>query len=118
MQMKLLHITTALLLCAVISAPVGAQPSATPGPDMGSGYARGMQFKFNKDNTRGWALMTDKERAEHRSAMMSTTSYEGCKAVQSEQHQIMEARAKQKGVTLPIARENACDRMKAQGLFK
>lgn len=116
--MKLSHITTTLLLCAAISAPVGAQPSATPGPGMGSGYARGMQFKFNQDNTRGWALMTDKERAAHHSAMMSTTTYEECRVVQSAQHQTLEARAKEKGVTLPIARENACDRMKAKGLFK
>lgn len=116
--MKLSHITTTLLLCAVTSVPVGAQPSATPGPGMGPGYARGMQYKFNQDNTRGWALMTDKERAAYHSAMMLTTTYEGCKVVQSAQHQTMEARSKEKGVTLLAARENACDRMKAQGLFK
>jgi hypothetical protein len=30
----------------------------------------------------------------------------------------LDARAKEKGVTLPAARENACDRMKAKGFFK
>jgi hypothetical protein len=116
--MKLIHMTTALLLCATVSVLVGAQPSATQGPGVGPGYGKGMQFKFNQNNTRGWTLMTDQERAAHHANMISAKSYEECKARQSEQHQTLDARAKEKGVTLPAARENACDRMKAKGFFK
>ena len=109
---------TALLLCATVSVLLGAQPSATQGPAVGPGYGKGMQFKFNQNNTRGWALMTDQERAAHHASMISAKSYEECKARQSEQHQTLDARAKEKGVTLPAAQENACDRMKAKGFFK
>ena len=116
--MKTLYMTTALVLCATVTALVGAQPSAAQGPGMGLGYGKGMQFKFNQNNTRGWTLMTDQERAAHHASMISAKSHEECKARQSEQHQTMEARAKEKGVTLPAARENACDRMKAKGFFK
>ncbi len=116
--MKHLYMTTALLLCATVTSLVGAQPSVTQGPGMGLGYGKGMQFKFNQNNTRGWTLMTDQERAAHHASMISAKSYGECKARQSEQHQTMEARAKEKGVTLPVVRENACDRMQAQGFFK
>jgi hypothetical protein len=116
--MKLLHMTAALLLCATASALVGAQTSAAQGSSMGPGYGKGMQFKFNQNNTRGWTLMTAQERSAHHASMISAKSYEECKARQSEQHQTLDARAQEKGVVLPAARENACDRMKAKGFFK
>ncbi|MDZ4251422.1 MAG: hypothetical protein U1A72_02475 [Sulfuritalea sp.] len=40
------------------------------------------------------------------------------KALQTEHHQAMEVRAKEKGVTLPAPRDNGCERMKARGFVK
>ena len=98
------------LLGLALMAPVFAQP----GPGMGGG----MGMRFNQDNTTGWSLMSADERSAHQSKMMSAKTYDECKAVQAEQHKMMEARAKEKGQVLPAPRQNGCDRMKAQGMFK
>lgn len=49
--------------------------------------------------------------------MRSAKSYDECKSIQAEHHQLMEQRAKDQGKTLPAPRANACDRMKANGFF-
>ena len=70
-------------------------------------------------NTRGWSLMTPQERTEHQNKMRSFTTYDECKAYQQEQHQAMEARAKEKGVTPPVAGNGyGCDNMRARGFLK
>lgn len=115
--MKLTHLTLIALLGAAVAVPAFAQQGMGPG-GMGMGPGGGGRFAFDQDNTRGWALMTADERIAHRNTMMSAKSYEECKAAQNEHHQAMEARAKEKGLKLPVPRQNACDRMKAQGLFK
>ena len=106
-------------------APVFAQPGSGMGGGMqgagqggGMGPGGGMGMRFNQDNTTGWSLMSADERSAHQSKMMSAKTYDECKAVQAEQHKIMEARAKEKGQTLPAPRQNGCDRMKARGLFR
>ena len=86
------------------------------GPGRGRGMGHGM--RFSQRNTAGWSLMTQEERVAHREKMLSVKTYEECKAVQGEQHTLMEARAKEKGLTLPAPRYNGCDRMKARGLIK
>jgi hypothetical protein len=130
--MKLKHIAFAALLGASLAAPVLAQPGQGMGPGGGMGPgmgpgggmggmgpgAKGMRYQFNKDNTPGWSLMTPEERTAHHNAMMSAKTYEECKAAQEAQHKQMEARAKEKGATLPGPRQNACDRMKARGFYK
>ncbi|MDP2822533.1 MAG: hypothetical protein Q8O52_07620 [Sulfuritalea sp.] len=131
---KFTHIALLVFLGASLAAPVSAQPGSGqgvgpgsgmgpgqgmgPGAGMGPGGGRAMRFSFNKDNTPGWALMSAEERTAHRSSMIAAKSYEECKAAQQEQHKAMEARAKEKGVTLPKPRYNGCDRMKARGFFK
>lgn len=131
--MKLKHIAFAALLGASLAAPVLAQPGqgmgpgGGMGPGMGPGMGgmggmgpggKGMRYRFNQDNTPGWSLMTPEERTAHREKMMSAKTYEDCKAAQAEHHKQMEARAKEKGATLPAPRQNACDRMKARGFYK
>jgi hypothetical protein len=83
----------------------------------GMGPGRGMMV-FNKGNTPGWSLMTPEERTAHQQKMWSFKTYDECKAYQAEHHTAMEAKAKEKGQTLPAPRANACDRMKARGQFK
>lgn len=124
--MKLTQIALAAILGASLAAPVFAQPGPGMGPGMGPGGGmggmgpggRGMRYQFNQDNTFGWSLMTPEERTAHHNAMMSAKTYEECKAAQEAQHKQMEARAREKGATLPAPRQNACDRMKASGFYK
>lgn len=80
--------------------------------------AQGPRYRFNQNNTPGWALMTPEERAEHRNRMLSAKTYEECQQIREEHRRMMEERAKEKGVTLNTPRSNACDRMRARGFFK
>ena len=122
--------TRSLALSALLGATLSASVLAQPGPGMGPGGGmgpgmgpgmggmgpggKGMQYRFNKDNTPGWSLMTPEERTAHHNAMMAAKTYEECKAAQVAQHKQMEARAKEQGKTLPGPRQNACERMKAR----
>ncbi len=101
--------TIIALLGAAVASPVLAQQGMGPG---------GGRFAFSQDNTPGWSLMTAEERIAHRDRMLAARSYEECKAAQTEHHDAMAARAKEKGVKLRGPGQNACDRMQARGLFK
>jgi hypothetical protein len=84
----------------------------------GLALARG-PWAANQGNTWGWQLMTPEERIEHQNKMRSFKTYEECKAYQEEHHKQMEARAKEKGVTLPpMGPRYGCDNMKARGYIK
>jgi len=121
-------IAIATTLAAALSASVLAQsgPAAATGMGMGPGAsgqmgpgARGMRgMRFNQANTPGWTLMTAEERTANRTKMLTVKTYDECKALQTEQHAAMEARAKEKGITLNTPRQNACDIAKARGLIK
>lgn len=117
------NIALATLLGAAFTtvavAQVGPGPGMGTGPGMqgtGPGAMRGM--RFDKTNTPGWTLMTAQERAANQAKMRAVKTYEECKLVQTEHHAAMEARAKEKGVTLLTPRQNACDRMKARGFIQ
>jgi hypothetical protein len=113
--MKLSHIALVALLGTSVALPGYAQPG--PGPGRGPASER-PRFRFNQDNTFGWKLMSAQERAAHRDKMLAAKTYAECKAAQDEQHQLMQARAKEKHMTLPTPRHNVCDRMKARGLLQ
>lgn len=115
MKTKFRQLALLAILGASLATPVAAQPGGGPGMGPGGG---GMRFNFDKDNTPGWALMDAQERAAHSSKMRNAKTYDECKALQTEHHQAMEVRAKEKGVTLPAPRYNGCERMKARGFFK
>ncbi len=104
----------------------GAGQGMGPGMGQGGGWRQGgpgwggrggCRFAFNRDNTRGWSLMTQEERAAHRERMWSAKTYAECKAAQEENHNKMSERARAEGKTLPNPRWNACDRMRARGFF-
>jgi hypothetical protein len=112
-------IAVATTLAAALSASVLAQSApASPGMGMGPGASGMRGMRFDKSNTPGWTLMTAEERTANQTKMRAVKSYDECKTVQTEQHAAMQARAKEKGVTLNTPRQNACDRMKAKGLIK
>ena len=113
------------VLGAALAFPVAAQnvraaqngPVAqNPAPGPGGGRGRGM--RFSQDNTSGWQMMTPGEQATHREKMLSAKTYEECKTFQVEHRALMEQRAKELGKTLPVPRQNGCDRMKSGGYFK
>lgn len=110
--MKLTNLALIALLAAV---PALAQPGPGMGGGMGPGGGR---FAIDKDNTVGWALMTQEERNAHRQKMWSFRNYDECKAYQLQHHQEMEARAREKGKTIAPPRFSACDRMKARGVIQ
>ncbi len=84
----------------------------------GMTLARG-PWRANHSNTAGWQLMTPAERTEHQTKMRSFKTYDECKAYQEQHHKIMDARAKEKGVTLPAMGSGyGCDNMKARGYLK
>lgn len=129
--MRLSHITLAALLGAAMAVPSFAQPGPGmggggqggmsgmgPGGGQGQGQGQGMRFAFDKNNTRGWSLMTAEERTAYHDKMLAAKTFDECKAIQLEHHQAMEVRAKEKGTTLMAPRQNACDRMQARGFFK
>jgi hypothetical protein len=91
------------LFAAALAASAWAQGGAQNQPPMG----------FGPGNSPGWSLMTPQERAEHRSKMMGFTKYDDCVAYLTEHHKAMQARAKEKGTTLPAEpRLGMCDRLK------
>ena len=120
-------IAIATTLAGFLSASAMAQsaPVATPGNGAGPGAGqmgpgaggmRGMQFGQN--NTPGWTLMTAEERTAHQTSMRAVKTYDECKLLQAEQHATMQARAKEKGITLNTPRQNGCDNMKARGFIQ
>lgn len=97
-----------LILVGLIAATLGAVTT-----EAGPGH-----YRFNQDNAPGWTLMTSAERTEFQTKMRAAKTYDECKATQAAHHTLMEARAKEKGVTLPTPRNNPCDQMKARGFIK
>jgi len=80
---------------------------------------RGMRgMRFDQNNTHGWTLMTPEERTANQIKMRAVKTYDECKLVQAEQRTLMEARAKEKGVTLPTPPQSGCENMKARGFIK
>jgi hypothetical protein len=80
------------------------------------GPGKGPGFAFGPSNTSGWSMMSAKERAAHRDAMLAAKTVDECKAVREQHHASMLERAKEKGLTLPSSpRVDMCERMKARG---
>lgn len=101
---------------ALILALTGLSAVAQPG--LGAGQGKGPGFRFNQDNTTGWSMMSEQERADHRQKMMSMKSYDECVAYMDEHHKLMQERASQKGKSLPTPKANACERMRSMGMLK
>lgn len=80
--------------------------------------AKPWRWQGNQNNTAGWQLMTPAERTEHQTKLRSFTEYAACKEYVDEHHKQMEERAKEKGVAVPVMRQNPCDTMKTKGVLK
>lgn len=90
--------TLLLLLASSIAMAGGiafAQQAAAPKGPAAAGPGPGRMF--------GWSLMSPQERTEHWQKMQSFERYDECSAYVADHHKLMQARAKEKGVTLPAA---------------
>ena len=80
--------------------------------------AKPWRWNGNQQNTAGWQLMTPTERTEHQTKLRGFTEYAACKEYVDDHHKKMEERAKEKGVAVPVMRQNPCDTMKTKGILK
>lgn len=71
-------------------------------------------WRASDGNTRGWQLMTPEERIEHQAKIRSFKTLVACRAYQVEHHQLMEARARAKGVPLPSGERDLCEHLQAE----
>lgn len=94
-----------------------AGPGNGGGQGMGAG-GRGRGMRFNQNNMAGWSLMTAEERSAQQTKMRGAGSLAECQSIQAEHRTVMEARAKEKGITPPTPRQNGCQRMASRGFFK
>ena len=76
------------------------------------------RWNGNKQNTAGWQFMTPAERTEHQIKLRSFTEYNACKEYADDHHKTMEERAREKGVAVPVMRQNPCDVMRSKGILK
>jgi hypothetical protein len=83
-----------------------------PGMGMGPGARGGRGGMSGAGYTPGWMLMTPAERTEHQARLAATKTYEECAAAMAEHRESMAARAKERGLTLPTPRRDACAAMK------
>ncbi len=72
--------------------------------------ARG-PVRASEGNTRGWQLMTPEERIEHQSKIRGFRTYEECRSYQVAHHQLMEERARARGMALPQGRRDICEHL-------
>jgi hypothetical protein len=95
-----------------------ATGAACPGPagnGPGPAYGRG---GFNGGGGPAMALLTPEEQAQHRLAMHSFKTAEECNAYIAQHQQLVQERAKEKGVAAPVGpRGNMCERMKMRGMI-
>ena len=83
------------------------------GTGMGPGSRRGPMARWGSDSTPGWSMMSPQERSAHQQRMRSMTNHDECKAYQTQHHEQMAARAKERGGK-PLAepRRDACAGLK------
>jgi hypothetical protein len=92
------------------SGPGASAPRTGPGGGLGpgGGMMRGGS-RWGADYTPGWAMMTPQERDQHREQMRSAKTYEECTALRDKHHELMAARAKERGINMPAQpRRDAC----------
>lgn len=79
-----------------------------------SALARG-PWRASEGNTTGWYFMSREERIEHQAKIRSFKTYDECHAYQQEHHQLMENRAKEKGLQLSPGRRDVCEHLRPPG---
>ena len=102
------------LACALCMGLVANAHAAEPARDAVQAQTQTQE----QERVYGYELMTPQERTEYHNRMRAATTQQEREQIRLEHHKQMQERAKAQGKTLPAPRYNACDRMKARGLFK
>lgn len=110
--------STALTATVLAATLFAASAFAQMGPGGGMGPGGKGRFGWNQDHTPGWTLMSPEERTAWQSQMSTVKTYQECKATQDAHRQVMEERAKEKGLKFNPPRQNGCEVMKARGLVQ
>lgn len=104
--------STTRFVC-VLAASLLAGAALAQGPASGPGPGRGPGSRWGNGVTPGWAMMSEAERNEHRTAMQGMKTYEDCAAYRDKHREQMAARAKEKGRTMPAEpRRDICAGLK------
>jgi hypothetical protein len=78
----------------------------------GHGPASASPWRADEGNTRGWMLMSPQERIDHQARVRGFTDYKACKAYRKEHHELMEHRARERGLELSDHHRDFCGRLK------
>lgn len=89
-----------MIMITAIATAMASAAYAQPGPGAGKGMGPGTN-RWGQGVTPGWAMMTPEERDQHRAKMQAMTTYDECKTYQTQHHEAMAVRAKEKGMTMP-----------------
>lgn len=95
----------ALLAAMALSAAACAQPASPPGASA-SGPRVGGDF------TPGWSMMSPQERDAFHQRMRDAKNRQECEQMMTEHRQLMQERAKQRGMPMHGPRSDACERMR------
>lgn len=79
---------------------------------IGTASARG-PWRASEANTRGWQFMTPEERIEHQTRIRGFSTLAECRSYQLSHHQLMEERARQRGIALPGGGQDICEHLQA-----
>jgi hypothetical protein len=100
--LKLVEISIRPYVVIAISALAVSAVSAVAGP-----------WRAAEGNTRGWNLMTPKERIDHQARVRGFTDYQVCEAYRTQHHALMAERARLRGLSLPGSGHDFCERLKS-----
>lgn len=119
--LALMGLGVSFAACAQPGPMASAPGASAPGPGMGMGPGKGAGMgpgprgggMYGPKSTPGWSMMTEAERAEHRTRMLSFTHKADCQAYVAEHHAQMAERMKQQGGQ-PLAqpRRDPCANLK------
>ena len=94
----------ALAIAVLMLNPVGTLLAADKDQDRDQDNTQQMgqvQIQDHDKMMYGWELMSVEERAQHRAKMQSFNTEQEREAYRNEHHKLMQARAKERGVTIP-----------------
>ena len=96
----------------------GAVQVDCPGTGRGYGPGYGHGGGYGWGSGQGSALLTPEERSTFHDEMHAVKTLDECNAITAQHRQLLEQRAKEKGVAAPAGPQgNMCERMKARGFI-
>ena len=76
-----------------------------------SAFSRG-PWRASDGNTSGWSFMSPEERVEHQARIRSFKTWDECHNYRLEHHRLMEARARERGMSLAPSRRDICEHLR------